>query len=88
MILTVCAVYDSAIKSYGRPFFVPHVGAAIRGFSDEINNSQSDLYKHPDDYSLYELGEWDDANARFPQLLDDPRLVARGKDIHRPLKDS
>lgn len=88
MILTVCAVYDSAIKSYGRPFFVPHVGAAIRGFTDEINNSQSDLFKHPDDYSLFELGAWDDATADFSNLLEHPRLVARGKDVHRPLKDS
>lgn len=81
MILFVCAIFDSALEAYTRPFFVPAIGSATRAFSDEVNNPQSDLFKHPDDYVLFELGEWDDQNGRFVKLHDDPRQIARGKDL-------
>lgn len=81
MILICCAVYDSAVQAFSRPFFVPHIGAATRGFTDEVNNPQSEISKHADDYILFELGEWDDANGKFIKLLDSPRQVTRGKDL-------
>lgn len=80
-ILICCTIYDSAVEAYMRPFFVPAVGAAMRAFTDEVNNPQGDMFKHPEDYVLFELGEWDDQTGRFVKLLDDPRQLARGKDV-------
>lgn len=80
MRLIICAVRDSAVAAYVRPFYVPAVGAAARGFGDEVNRVDSDMHKHPDDYELFELGEFDEETGRFI-ILEVPRLVCRGKDV-------
>lgn len=81
MLLQVVAVRDRAIDTFGQPFYVTHVGQAIRGFSDAINSGKDDnMAKHPEDFDLYHLGEFDDSGAKF-HCLDSPRLVAVGKDV-------
>lgn len=79
----VVAVRDRAIDSFSRPFFVPSIGAAIRSFRDEVNNADSPMYAHPEDYDLYELGWFEDSSGTFGS--DGPRQVAIGKDCKIPL---
>ncbi|WNK14542.1 MAG: nonstructural protein [Microvirus sp.] len=73
--LQICAVYDSKAKVFGRPFFTPHLAQAIRGFQDEVNNPEGgDLNKHPEDFDLYHLGEFEEStgsfdNAQRPSIL-------------------
>lgn len=74
MKLIVAAIFDRGVASFGRPFFVPHINAAMRAFTDEVNNSQSDLFKHPEDYDLYELGEFDDSSGKFV-LVENPKFL-------------
>lgn len=78
-ILQVFAVRDSALDAFQRPFFVPAQGLAIRAFSDEVNNPQSDFFKHPADYELFHLGSYEEDTAGF-QLLPQPKSVIRAKD--------
>lgn len=78
MNLQICAVYDSAAEVFGRPFFVPSTGVAIRSFRDEINNPDSAMCKHPDDYTLYNLGRFDDSMGGFD--VHTPEALLRGKD--------
>lgn len=82
MLLVVCAVYDSAAQLFNRPMFVPAVGMANRVFRDEVNRAAEDnpMFRHPDDFELFELGSFDDSTGRF-HVLDDPRPLARGKDV-------
>ena len=77
----VLAVRDRAIDAYGQPFFSASVGAAIRGFTDEVNNPRegNQLNKHPEDFDLYLLGEFDDSKGVFE--TDTPSQVAIGKDV-------
>jgi len=79
----VVAVYDRASECYGRPIFVPTRAAAIRSFSDEVNRDDpaNDLCRHPGDFDLCILGEFDDTKGVF--LADDsyPAVVVRGKDV-------
>lgn len=84
MLLVVCVVRDRAVDAFMRPFFVTHVGGALRGFTDEVNAKSGDspVASHPDDYELYELGSFNDADASFV-LFPKPRLVAVGKDLVR-----
>lgn len=76
----VCAVKDTAIDAFMRPFFVPAPGAAVRSFRDEVNRSAADneMFKHASDYHLYELGSFDDATGAF--VSGPPRLLIRGSD--------
>jgi hypothetical protein len=80
MKMVICSIRDSAADAYGRPFFLPSVGVAIRSFTDEVNRASEDnqIYQHPEDFDLFELGEFDDANGKFA-LLDVPKQLALGR---------
>lgn len=65
MIMKIFSIYDSKIEAHNTPFFMSTIGQATRAFTDETNNTQSLLHKHPEDYTLFELGEFDDQNATF-----------------------
>lgn len=81
MIQIVVSIYDRASGLYTRPVYVPSTGAAIRSFSDEINDKRPDnqLNKHPDDFDLFQLATWDDNTGAY--LVSDtmPALLALGK---------
>ena len=79
MLLLVCAVKDSAADAFGRPFFVPTIGLAMRSFIDEVNNRESPFNAHPDDYTLFEIGDFDDNSGALVSLKT-PRLLMRGKE--------
>lgn len=82
MKLVLCSVKDRAADAYGRPMFVSSVGVAIRSFSDEVNRKdpENQLFNHPDDFDLYELGEFDDNTGLFA-LHDAPKLLSLGKQV-------
>ncbi len=82
MKLVLCTVKDRAADAYGRPMFVPSVGVAIRSFSDEVNrdDTENQLNRHPDDFDLYELGEFDDNTGLFA-LYEQPKLLSLGKQV-------
>lgn len=75
----VVAVYDVAIESYGTPVYVSALGAAMRSFEDEIKSPESVMHKHPEDYSLYQLGDFDEVTGKFEPVLP-PRLLLKGAD--------
>lgn len=78
--MIICAVRDSAMNAFMRPFVVPAVGMAIRSFSDEVNRvaEGNALNAHPEDYELYSIGTFDEetgAVAGHPHAV-----LIRGKD--------
>ena len=78
MKLKVFAVKDLQVNAYGTPMFLQATGQAIRSFTDEVNRAADDnlMYKHPDDYTLSELGEFDTETGTFS--TDTPRVIASG----------
>lgn len=78
----VLSVRDRSANVYGQPYYSFNIGAAVRSFSDEINRAAPDnvMYKHPDDFDLYELGFFTDSDASF-ELHKVPRQVCVGKDV-------
>lgn len=81
MFLFVVSVKDRAADVFNRPFFVPHRNVAIRDFTDEVNRVAADnqLNKHPDDFDLYLLGEFDDNKGEFFNTT--PQVLVRAKDV-------
>lgn len=63
MKLKAYAVYDTKVKNYTRPLYHRNAAEAIRGFEAECNNPESQLNKFPQDFTLFEIGEWDDETA-------------------------
>lgn len=90
MHLVCCAVFDSAIQSYLRPFFVQTRAVANRTFIDEVNRAPTNpddnnpIYSHPDDYELHYLCTLDDNTGK---ILDNTHaLMTRAKDVATHIK--
>ena len=78
----VCALRDRAADVFGQPIFVNAKGSAIRSFSDEVNNpkKETSISQHPEDFDLYFLGHYDDADGSF-EVSNRPEQIAIGKDL-------
>jgi len=81
----VCAVFDSAVKAYMRPIFAQSSGSAIRAFEDEVKRAPSEhadspMYRHPEDYTLFQLAWWNDETGEFNHP-ETTILLCRGKDV-------
>lgn len=61
----VFTVFDSKTGSYCAPFFLKARGEAIRSFTDTAMGKDSLISSHPEDFTLFELGEYDDSCAKF-----------------------
>lgn len=85
-ILKVCAVRDLAVEAFGTPIFVRALGEAMRSFMDEVNREGSHFFAHPQDFELYLLAEFDDADGRL-MPVDLPRRLATGKDLKKVKED-
>lgn len=62
------SIYDKKSEGYKPPFAVPTIGEAERAFLDACNTEGSDLQKHPDDYQLYFVGEFDFSSGEITPL--------------------
>jgi len=65
MLMQIMAVYDSKAEVYNRPFFVEAVGIALRSFMDLLKEGTHDFAKHPEDYTLFHLGSFDNKTAKY-----------------------
>lgn len=65
MLQKIFTVYDSKVGAYLPPFFMSARGEALRAFVDTISDDKSVISKHPEDYTLFELGEYDNLTAKF-----------------------
>lgn len=63
MLTKAFSVYDSKAHSFGVPFFMPSVGAAVRAFSDLAQDVNSMVNRHPGDFVLYEIGGFEDSKG-------------------------
>lgn len=65
MKLNVYTVLDKAVNAYLQPFYARGAGEAIRSFSDLANDGNTNIARHPEDFILMFLGEYDDASGLF-----------------------
>lgn len=77
MKMAVLSIYDTASKLYGRPIFAPAVGLVLREFSDQVNDGKSQYAKHPEHFTLFQLGWFEDSDGVFEQLSP-AQLIATG----------
>ena len=60
MKLHIYTIYDVASGIYMRPFFQQTDGQATRSFSDIALDAEHEIGKHPEDYTLYRIGSYND----------------------------
>ncbi len=63
MIHKIFTIYDTQAKAYHIPFYMHQVGMAVRVFHDMANDPEHQFGKHPEDYSLYQIGVYDDEDG-------------------------
>lgn len=79
MILECYAVFDRAVGAFMNPFYAKARGEALRLFMDAVGDKQTPLNKHPEDYSLYWCGHFDDSKGTF--FSDEPVLLLRATEV-------
>lgn len=65
MKLNIYTVYDEKATAYLQPFFQPNDAMAIRIMENTLMNAESMFANHPEDYTLYKIGEFDDNDAKI-----------------------
>jgi len=83
MKLRVYAVYDSKIGVFARPFFMQSKGEALRAWQDVVNDPNTSFHKHPEDFTLFEIGVWEDEDARFENHVS-PESMGLALDYTKP----
>ena len=78
--LNVYSVYDSKAQTYNVPFFMKQDGQALRAFIDLVNNPQTDVAKHPEDYALFLLGSFDDEDGVIDPVQQ-PKCIAKAWEL-------
>jgi hypothetical protein len=61
--MKIFSIYDSKADAYATPFFFKRDGEAIRAFTQLANDNNSQVGKFPSDYTLFELGEYDETTG-------------------------
>ncbi len=63
----VVSVRDQTADTFQLPFVTPNVGVAVRSFADAVQNPEpaNPWNKHPEDFSLWLLGEFDDETGKI-----------------------
>lgn len=83
----IYTVYDQKAESFLPPFFVPTRGLAVRAFEDCVNSKDHQFGKHPQDYTLFYLGTFDQDNASWN--IESPQSQGNGVEFVRlELSDS
>lgn len=74
MIKKAFTVFDEKASVFMLPFFETTIGQATRAFSDAVNTDDHPFNRHPGDYTLFEIGTYDDNSGNFTNL-DTPRSL-------------
>lgn len=61
------SVFDAKAEAFITPWFMPTDGQAIRTFSDCVRDERHEFGKHPEDYALFRVGEFDSITARWTE---------------------
>lgn len=65
MKLKIYSVRDVKTEAFMNPWYARTLGEAIRSFEQGVNSPESTFHKYPDDFCMFEIGEWDDATAEI-----------------------
>lgn len=65
MVHKVFSIRDAKAEFFNSPFLQKTEGEAERTFTSLVNDNQSTLSKHPEDYDLYFVGEYDDNTGKY-----------------------
>lgn len=81
MIVNCYTLFDAQLQAYAQPFFSQTNGSALRAFADHVNEPGTGPNKHPEDYSLWHIGTFDDQEGRITPLT--PTMLGRAAEYFK-----
>lgn len=63
--MKIFCIYDDAAKAYLQPFFMRSKGEVIRSISSLVVDPEHTFCKHSQDFTLFELGSYDESSGIF-----------------------
>lgn len=84
MRLFLVAIYDKRATDYTPPQAYPTLGVAERQFTDAVNNPESHLNKHPEDYSMQHLGEYESSTGIIYMKKEGPEHLMDATQVLAP----
>lgn len=77
----VYSIRDNKMGSFNVPVLIENDAVAVRQFGDLISRGGDSVMSiHPEDFTLYKLGEFDSSTGKFTNL-DCPSALATGSDF-------
>lgn len=69
MILKAFCLLDTKTGMHDAPFFMAHVGQATRAVADTASDTRNLIGRHPSDFCLMGIGEFDDQTGTLHPSL-------------------
>lgn len=76
------SVYDSKANAFMEPWLARTAGLAMRQFEDSVNDGRSIVCTHPEDFTLFELGEFDQAKGALVSYAT-PKSLCRAQELKK-----
>lgn len=80
MKVSLYAIFDRASGIYDGPFPGQSDGQVVRGFTDMANNPEHNIGKHPEDYTLFKVGTWNDGTGEVEDIVSE-KLINGGEAV-------
>lgn len=71
----VYSVRDAKAEAFERPWVARTRGEAIRSFSEACNDKQHPYGKYPEDFGLFEIGEFDSESGKLIPALQGVNVI-------------
>jgi len=82
MVHKIFSIFDGKAMAYLPPFCLPEVGMASRTFGDCVNSADHQFGLHPEDYTLFQIGLYDDSTGIISGL-EARCVIANGVELKR-----
>ena len=81
MMLHVYSIYDVKSGVFDRLFCLNSDGEAVRVFGDLVNNKETTIGQHPEDFVLYLFGFFDNSEGQLE--VTDKKVIISGPEVWR-----
>lgn len=82
----VCLLRDEVATTFGTPITFDSIDFAVRSFGDLLSDRSTLPGKHPADFALYKIAEYDDVTGDLYPC--DRVVISRGSDFNFGNKDN
>lgn len=85
LVQNVYSVYDLKAETFSQPFFAVNDAVSRRMFGAAVQDPQTPVGHHPEDFVLYRVGAWNAENGAIAGC-DAPIPVVTGLELKKALE--